>query len=127
MVEIAPVWIDWPYTRIRRVIETETGSVNRFVVQLEYDLAAEEESGASWRVVARFDHDTASEGGHDVSEEGLHLDVYRNGRRYARSHSFPKLPPGAAMRYGETYLREHADRFLDRFEQWHDLGSRRPD
>jgi hypothetical protein len=97
------------------------------VVQLEYDVAANEGSVPSWRVVARFDHDASSAGGHDVSEEGLHLDVYRDGERYARARSFPRIPPGESMRYAEGYLRQHADRLLARFERWHDLDPRRPD
>jgi len=64
---------------------------------------------------------------YDVTEEGLHLDVYRDGERYARSHSFPRLPPGAAIRFGEHYRREHADRFLGRFKQWHGIGVEPPD
>lgn len=127
MVEIEPIRIDWPRVRIRRIIETDAGTVTRFVIQLEYDMAAEGEGTQTWRVVARLDHDRSSGGGHDVSEEGLHLDIYRDGRRYARSRDFPKLPPGDAMRYAETYLREHADRFLARFERWHGLGHRRSD
>lgn len=127
MVALDPIWIDWPYARIRRIIETDEGTVSRFVVQLEYDAAADEGSVSSWRVVARFDHDAASAGGHDVSEEGLHLDVYRDGERYARARGFPRLPPGTAMRYAEDYLRQHAERLLVRFERWHDLDPRRPD
>lgn len=127
MVEIEPIWIDWPRARVRRVIETDGGSMARFVVQLEYDLAAETESAPAWRVVARFDHDVASAGGHDVTEEGLHLDVYREGKRYARARNFPKLPPGPAMRYAESYLRQHADLLLARFERWHDLAPKGPD
>ena len=87
------------------------------MVQPEYDVSAAEKSVPEWREVARFDYDATSDGGHDVTEEGLHLDVYRDGERYARSHSFPRLPPGAAIRFGEHYRREHADRFLGRFKQ----------
>lgn len=125
MAEIEPIWIDWPRVKIRRNIETEAGNLARFVVQLEYDTAVGDEETRAWRVVSRFDHDQSSGGGHDVSEEGLHLDIYRDGKRYARSRNFPKLPPGDAMRYGETYLREHADRLVARFELWH--GHRRTD
>lgn len=129
MVEIEPIWITWPYARIRRVLNTERGTITRFVVQLEYDVATASpgDSRPEWHVVARFDHDSTSEGGHDVTEEGLHLDVYRDGERHARARSFPMIPPGPAMRYAENYFRQHADRLLARFELWHDLGPRRPD
>lgn len=123
MDEIEPHWIRWPYARIRRELRTESGEIVRFVVQLEYDVEAEVSLGAgpSWRVVARFDHDNTDSGGHDVSVEGLHLDVYRDGERYDRLWDFPTLPPGTAMRYCETYLRDWSDRFLARFERWHGI------
>lgn len=121
MVELDPLWIDWPIARIRRDLDVDDGTVSRFVVQLEYDIAAVDidPDQSDWRVVARFDHDATSGGGHDVASEGLHLDVYRDGERYARLHGFPDLPLGRAMRYCERYLRNHSDRLLARFEAWH--------
>lgn len=123
MTELDPLWIDWPHARIRRELDTDQDTVTRFVVQLEYNIAtvASDYSDPEWRVVARFDHDTTTEGGHDVTDEGLHLDIYRDGARYQRSRSFPTLPPGKAMRYAESYLQTHSDQLLARFEQWHDL------
>ena len=31
--------------------------------------------------MVRYDHDPASEFGHDATEEGLHIDVYRDGEQ----------------------------------------------
>lgn len=127
MAEIDPIWIDWPRARIRRRFEADGGSITEFVVQLEYDIDAipTEQSEPAWRAVARFDHDSTSEGGHDVTEEGLHLDVYRDGERYRRIRGFPRLSPGPAMRYCEEYLMANADRLLARFEGWHDIDHHR--
>lgn len=121
VVELDPIWIDWPYARIRRELDVHGGRVNSFTVQLEYDLAAfsPDSHGADWRVVARFDHDAISPGGHDVTEEGLHLDIYRHGARYERLWGFPTLPAGRAMRYAEATLRARGARLISRFEQWH--------
>lgn len=123
MSELDPIWIDWPHVRIPRELDTEQSTVTRFVVQLEYNIATVSPaySDPEWRVVARFDHDTTSEGGHDITEEGLHLDIYRDGDRYERARGFPILSVGEAMRYAEEYLHEHRDQLLTRFEQWHDL------
>lgn len=123
MVEIAPIWIDWPRARIRRHIVTESGSVRRFVVQLEYDIeyGNDVRRDPSWAVVARFDHDATSTGGHDVGREGLHMDVYRDGERALRGRGFPRLRPGTAMRYAEEYLYRNADRLITRFERWHGI------
>jgi len=53
--------------------------VTRFTVQLEYRHDDE------WREVVRYDHDgTDIGGGHDVTEEGLHIDIYRDGEQYRR-------------------------------------------
>ncbi|MDX1746652.1 MAG: hypothetical protein R3324_11995 [Halobacteriales archaeon] len=130
MVEIEPIWTDWPYARIRRIVEKERGRVSRFVIQLEYDVGRvdSEKSTPSWRVVARFDHDSAGAGGHDVTEEGLHMDVYRGGLRYRRARGYPTLPPGEAMRFAERHLVENSRRLIARFERWHELhrpGERR--
>jgi len=123
MPELDPLWIDWPHARIRRELDTEQDTVTRFVVQLEYNIATIDSGyeDPEWRVVARFDHDVTSEGGHDIRDEGLHLDIYRDGRRYERSRSFPRLSVGRAMRYAEAYLQTHSEQLLGRFEEWHDL------
>lgn len=122
MVELDPIWIDWPYARIRRELDVDSGHVDSFTVQLEYDLAAFSPApdDADWRVVARFDHDATAPGGHDVTAEGMHLDIYRDGERYERLWGFPTLPAGRAMRYAEEVLRVRGARLISRFERWHD-------
>lgn len=127
MVELEPIWIDWPHARIRRELDIDHGTVIRFVVQLEYNVAAHSSSHIEpdWRVVARFDHDAMAPGGHDVTEEGLHLDIYRDGHRYQRLRGFPLLPAGRAMRFAEETFRVRARRLLARFEQWHDIDRRK--
>ncbi|MDL0124189.1 MULTISPECIES: hypothetical protein [Halobacterium] len=48
----------------------DRGDVTRFLVQLEYRL------DDTWTEVVRYDHDPKSEFGHNVTEEGLHIDIY---------------------------------------------------
>lgn len=69
--------------------------------------------------MARFDHDV--DGPHDVGEEGLHLDVYRDGEKYRRSTDFPPVPVNEAIAFCEQYFRENATYLLARFERWHDV------
>ena len=57
------------------------GEVTRFVVQLEYLY------GGEWTPVVRYDHDSASMHGHDVTDDGLHIDVYRDGEKHLKSTS----------------------------------------
>jgi len=108
-------WIEWPHARLRAERVIDSGTVVRFVVQLEYDLDDE------WQPMVRFDHDTRSEGGHDVTQEGLHMDVYRAGEKYRVETGFPSVPLPEAPRYCERYINERAEDLLRRFEQWHDI------
>lgn len=68
-------WTTQTGTTVRRRLgySHEQGEVTRFVVQLEYLYEKE------WMPVVRYDHDPMSDQGHDVTDEGLHIDVYRDG------------------------------------------------
>ena len=123
MTDHPPAWIRWPYARIRRELETEQGQVRRFVAQLEYDIEATPtgQNTPDWRTVARFDHDITGEQSHDVREEGLHLDIYRDGEKHQVRTGFPPVPLNRAFRYSEDYLTQNADRLLTQFERWHGL------
>lgn len=90
------------------------GTVTRFVVQLEYL------SGEEWTPVVRYDHDPASEHGHDVTEDGLHIDIYRDGEKYRTEYVAPPMPAGVALDFAEDHLANNAQRFIRRFEGWHE-------
>jgi hypothetical protein len=70
--------------------------------------------------VARFDHDV--DGQHDIEVEGLHLDIYRDGEKWAKSWDFPDIELRYAPDFCQQYLLQNADYFLDQFERWHDVG-----
>lgn len=109
-----------PNARLRVGYTHDGGQVTRFVVQLEYDL------GSEWTEVVRADHDGTGETGHDVSEAGIHLDVYRGGDKLRTERIFPPTLPGRAFTIAEAHLTQHAKRYIDRFEEWHGMnrGSR---
>lgn len=96
----------------------ERGTVTRFVVQLEYRCDGE------WTPVVRYDHDTASAHGHDVTAEGLHIDVYRNGEKYRTEYVAPPMPAGVALDFAEDHLAENDERFIERFEKWDGIKNR---
>ena len=102
--------------RKRTGISVDQGEVVRFVVQLEYRLRGE------WTPVVRYDHDPASDHGHDVAEEGLHIDVYRNGKQARRDWVAPPMPAGVALDFAEDHLGENLERFIRRFEEWHSIN-----
>ncbi|MFB6228939.1 MAG: hypothetical protein ABEH88_10340 [Halobacteriales archaeon] len=88
------------------------------MIQLEYWL------GGEWTEIVRYDHDSISEGGHDVTEEGLHRDVYRGGAKLRSEQVSGPIPATDAFDHAEDDLRENAERFTKRFEQWRDIRDR---
>jgi hypothetical protein len=104
--------------RIRRRFgySHDQAEVERFVLQLEYRLDGE------WTPVVRYDHDEVTDhGGHDVTEEGLHIDVYRDGEKYEQQFIAPPMDVGVAIDLAEDHLRENAPQFVKRFERWHGI------
>jgi hypothetical protein len=104
--------------QLRTAFSTERGEVVRFVVQLEYWLDGD------WRVVVRYDHNREAAGGHDVREEGLHRDIYRDGEKHRVENVSPPIPADEGFQYAEDDLRENVKRFIQRFESWHDIDER---
>ena len=105
-------------TRVRLGYSHDRGEVTRFVVQLEYCVEDE------WREVVRYDHDPASEFGHDVTDDGLHIDVYRDGEQYRTEYVAPPMPAGLALDRAEDHLSNNLEGFTTRFEQWHGIRNR---
>lgn len=99
--------------QLRTAFSTERGEVIRFVVQLEYWLDGD------WREVVRYDHDRDAPGGHDITEDGLHRDVYRNGEKYRAEEVSPPIPADEGFDHAEDDLRKNVERFIERFETWH--------
>lgn len=104
--------------RVRVGYSHDRGEVTRFVVQLEYRLDDE------WREVVRYDHDPASEFGHDVSDEGLHVDVYRRGERLRTEYVAPPMAAELALDRAEDHLSNNLELFVQRFERWHGITNR---
>ncbi|SEH51852.1 hypothetical protein SAMN05192561_10463 [Halopenitus malekzadehii] len=109
-------WVEYPHARLRVEIDKTAGVPTRFVVQLERRV------DEFWQQVVRFDHDPENPMGHDIIEEGLHMDVYRNGEKSRVKDDFPPVDLTRAPRYCIAYIEQHAGILLRRFEQWHDLN-----
>ncbi|TQQ82338.1 DUF7718 family protein [Halonotius roseus] len=105
-------------TRRRIGYTQHRGTVTRFVVQLEYRVDGE------WMEVVRFDHDPKSDHAHDVTEEGVHMDVYRDGDKLRSEEVFPPMRAGEALTFAEEHLNQHAERYINRFETWHEIKTR---
>ena len=84
----------------------EDGAVTKFLRQLEYRVRDDA------REVVRFDHDPESEGGRDVAQEGLHMDIYRDGEKSRTERIGPPEPPNRALTRAEGHLAEHAEQYV---------------
>jgi hypothetical protein len=123
MIDETPREYDREYCRplagplqVRVGFDREKDTVTRFVVQLEYH------HGGAWRPVVRYDHDgTGSDHSHDVTEEGLHIDIYRDGEKHATEYIAPPHSGAEALNRVEDHLAENLQRFTNRYEQWHGL------
>lgn len=104
--------------QLRTAFSTEQGDVTRFVIQLEYWLDGD------WCEVVRYDHDRDAPGGHDVAEEGLHRDVYRDGEKHRTEAVSPPIPANDGFDHAEEDLRENVQRFIERSERWHGVIDR---
>lgn len=104
--------------RLRTAFTTSRGDVTAFLVQLEYLIPP------GWEVVGRYDHDSATELGHDVTEDGLHRDVYRAGQKYFVEQVTGPIPATDGFDFAEEDLRNNAERYVKRFEKWRGIRDR---
>ena len=104
--------------QLRTAFSTDQGKVTRFLIQLEYWLDGD------WCEVVRYDHDRDASGGHDITEEGLHRDIYRDSEKLRQEDVTPPIPANEGFDYAEEDLRENVERFIKRFETWHGVKDR---
>ena len=69
--------------------------MTRFVVQLEYRF------NNDWREIVRFDHDPTGDHAHDVTKDGVHMDVYRDGKKRRSAEVFPPMPASDGLTFAE--------------------------
>ena len=75
-----------------------------------------------WTEIARSDHNPSAEYGHDTAEEGVHVDLYRDGRKIEARQIGPPMSANAALNRAEEHLVEDYVRHIRRFERWHSLN-----
>jgi hypothetical protein len=117
----APLSLDAP-----AIVRVEYGRVGGrvvyFVVLLLY-YASEVPTAGDPRPVVGFDHDERGQRTpHDVLDEGLHMDVYRNGEKHDVVTDFPPVYSAEeALSTAIRHTRTNADRHVSSFERWHDV------
>lgn len=93
--------------------DKQRNDIPRFLVQLHYQQESDQ-----WTDIARFDHDETDPEGHDVYNEGLHVDVRRpTGREVTLEPSHPPLPAdrGVVLRGCTEYLESEVQFFVGVF------------
>jgi len=77
---------------------------------------------AGWREVVRYDHDRDSAGGHDITTDGLHRDIYRHGAKDRVEQVTGPIPANEGFNAAEEDLQENAEAYIRRFESWHEIN-----
>ena len=104
--------------QLRLAFSKHRGTITRFMIRLEYW------HGGDWCEIVRYDHDRDAPGGHDITEEGLHRDVFRDGEKVETVQVTGPIPANKGFNYAEDDLGENAERYTKRFEQWHGIKSK---
>lgn len=101
-------------------IDIHAGDVVRFVVRLHY---SPPEDPGQWETIARFDHNPnpragAGVGGHNIYDEGLHIDVEppSGTQKIHPSHGPIPRDGGVVVRSCVQYLQQQAQYFVDVFK-----------
>lgn len=81
-------------------------------------------SGCAVRRFHADAHDRDAPGGHDITEEGLHRDVYRDGEKIRSEDVSPPIPANEGFDAAEEDLRENVEGAIKRFEKWHGVKDR---
>jgi hypothetical protein len=106
--------------------DQQRNHIPRFLVQLHYRHSS---GGSHWTVVARMDHNETSATGHDIYQEGPHVDVaHPDGTVDHLSIRHTSLSParGDVIRQCAGYLDAHADYFIDIYTGQRSVGGGPP-
>lgn len=112
---------DHPSVTIHVEYGRENGRIVYFVVVLYYYVTGVPGDGEPSAVIA-FDHDERGKRTpHDVRDEGLHMDVYRDTETVAVVSDFPPVYSAEdALSTPIRHTKTNAATYVGRFERWHD-------
>jgi len=107
-----------PIARRRTYLDTVDGRVTRFYVQLEYNCQTSPGVSDDWVAIALFDHQPENEQGHDISNEGLHMDIRHPVEADRKTTDFPSVSVNQAPGFCENYFDQNYRSICHRFEKW---------
>lgn len=97
--------------------DREQGHIPRFLVCFHYQTSV---NPVKWAPIARMDHNETSKQGHDIYQEGLHVDIARRSKREVHLDVPYHLLPssrGAVIRGCIEYFQNEADYIIDVYEE----------
>lgn len=106
--------VSHPDGELRYGLTTHRGEVEEFVVQLYH-------RNDRWRIVCQFDHTPAQSMGHDVTVEGIHLDLFDNdGNKVNIEYADHPGPcdPAFALNYARNFLKHRNEQLIRRWPTW---------
>lgn len=109
-----------PLVQRRTELDIEGGDVQSFYVQLEYNLAPEPSREDNWTQVACFDHQPNHPRGHDITHEGLHMDVRHPNKRDRKITDFQRVELTDAPRFCESYFDKNYRQICVQYADWSD-------
>lgn len=121
--ETRPVQAGRPDCHITIGFDQQRQHIPRFIVQLHYQTAT---NPVDWTDIARMDHNETSITGHDVYNEGLHVDIARESKATVHlqvPHSPLPRSRGTVIRRCAEYLAGEASYFIDVYEERRPPGS----
>jgi hypothetical protein len=103
--------------------DRQQSHIPRFLVFLHYQTST---APVNWTEIARMNHNETSSQGHDVYQEGLHVDAARRSKQTVHlqlRHARLPLNRGKIVRRCTEYLREEADYFIDVYKEQRSPGN----
>lgn len=107
-----------PVARRRTYLDANSGEVQRFYVQLEYNRCLPFDEPDDWIDIAWFDHQPDNENGHDIRKEGLHMDVRHPNGFDRKVTTFPNVDRNKAPHYCERYFNKNYEEICIRYAKW---------
>lgn len=95
--------------------DTSQGNIIKFLVDLQYQTRF---LSSRYKQIARIDHNSTSDSGHDILTEGLHIDAKDHQGQWRKYWPQYTLPAnlGPVIRTSVDYLNRNADFFVDLYE-----------
>ena len=93
--------------------DRQPNHIPRFIVQLHYQISI---NPVRWEAIVRMDHNETAALGHDIYQEGVHIDAARRSQppvKLRPPHGSLPVSRGKVIRACTDYLDANADYFID--------------